>query len=147
MSIQVQRQRLQHGQWLKVSTEARMVFIIMIVSLASHFHRNHSVTENYVWESLADSKISSFRSWSTSCTLFFPSISTSEDLYIYWNGFSKPHWNDDLGNRHWFELLRLFSTVKNLYLSKEFTKHVAPAQQELVVGGMHKCCRTCRIYF
>jgi hypothetical protein len=41
--------------------------------------------------------------------------STSEDLYIYWDGFSKPNWNDDLGNRRWFELLRLFSTVKNLY--------------------------------
>jgi hypothetical protein len=69
------------------------------------------------------------------CTLFFLPFPTSEDFYIYWDGFSKPHWNDDLGNWRWFELLRVFSAVKNLYLSKEFTKHVAPALQELVVGG------------
>jgi hypothetical protein len=35
-----------------MGTEARMVFIIMIVSFASHFHRSHLVTEN---QSLADS--------------------------------------------------------------------------------------------
>jgi hypothetical protein len=71
--------------------------------------------------------------------LFLPSTSTSEDLYIYGNEFSKLHWNDNLENTRWFELLRLFTPVKNLYpsISKEFTKHVqvAPALQELVVVG------------
>jgi len=43
---------------------------LMIASLASYFHRSHLVTENYVWESLADSQISSFRSWSLSIPCF-----------------------------------------------------------------------------
>jgi hypothetical protein len=70
------------------------------------------------------------------CTLFLPSIYSLEDLYIYEDprGHSSQDWNY-MENTRWFELLRLFTAVKNLYVSKEFTKHFAHALQGLVVGG------------
>ena len=56
---------------------------------------------------------------------------TSEDLYIYKN--IDPDWQeDDIEGTLWLELLRPFTAVKNLYLSKEIASSIAPALRQLV---------------
>ena len=62
----------------------------------------------------------------------FPSVSTLEDLYINEHPSAKPNWQDNIDNAVWLELLCLFPSVKNLYLSEEFARRIAPALQELV---------------
>src|SRR5260221_13245198 len=49
-----------------------------------------------------------------------------------------PHWHDDMENTQWLELLHPFSTVKDLYLSKEVALRVASALQELSEGRVTK---------
>jgi len=39
---------------------------------------------------------------------------------------------DDLENNQWLELFHSFTTVKNLYLSREFVPRIVPTLQELV---------------
>jgi hypothetical protein len=68
------------------------------------------------------------------CTLFLPSTSALEDLYIYKWEDSKPDWKDNAENAPWLTLLHPFTTVKNLYLSKDLAPRVLPALQELVGG-------------
>ena len=62
-------------------------------------------------------------------TSFFPSIHMVERLYIrgdrYWG-------EDDNENMQWLDVFRPFTAVKNLYVSKELTKRIACALQELV---------------
>jgi hypothetical protein len=43
----------------------------------------------------------------------------------------QPQWQVNVENTQWLELLRRFTTVKSLSLSKEFTPRVVPALQEL----------------
>ena len=89
-----------------------------------------------------DWQISSLEQVCTSC---LPPLSSTEDLYIYpdpysrphWqnnNPFSRPHWQDNIENSLWLELLHPFTAVKNLYLSEESAPFIAPALQELVEG-------------
>jgi hypothetical protein len=54
-----------------------------------------------------------------------------EHLDISEHHYSKPEWQDDIENIQWLELLHSFSTVKNLYLSKQVVARVAPALQQL----------------
>jgi hypothetical protein len=66
------------------------------------------------------------------CKTSLPLLSTVEDLYI---GYSRLVWkNDAIENTLWLELLLSFTSVKNLYLSKEFAPGIATALQELVGG-------------
>ena len=76
-----------------------------------------------------DWQVSSLEQIFTSC---LPSLSTLEDLYIFQASHSHPHWQDNLENTLWLELLHLFSTVKHLYLSEEFAPRIGSALQELV---------------
>ena len=66
------------------------------------------------------------------CTLCLPPLFTTEDLYIHEDPYSRPHWQDNIENTLWLELLLPFATVKNLYLSKEFAPRIVSALQELV---------------
>ena len=70
------------------------------------------------------------------CTLCLPSLSMLEDLYIskHEYGTRKPHWQDNIDNALWLELLHPFTGVKNLYLSEEFARRIVPALKELVEG-------------
>jgi hypothetical protein len=61
-----------------------------------------------------------------------PTISTTEDLHIYPDPYSEPHWQDNIEDSLWLELLHPFIAVKNLYLSEEFAPLIVPALQELV---------------
>ena len=68
------------------------------------------------------------------CTSTFPSLPMLKDLFIFEHGGRPPHWQDDVENTLWLELLHPFAAVKNLYLSKKYIPRIAPALQELVGG-------------
>ena len=68
------------------------------------------------------------------CTSCLPPLSTLEDLYMYETqyGPDRQESQDNLENALWMELLSPFAAVENLYLSRKFAPHIAPALQELV---------------
>ena len=69
------------------------------------------------------------------CTSSLPPLSTLQDLYM--SGRPWPQdWKDNIDYEQWQGLLHSFTTVKNLYLSKELAPCVVPTLQELVVGSM-----------
>jgi hypothetical protein len=70
------------------------------------------------------------------CTSSLPPLSTLEDLYISEDREHPPNWQDDVEDTIWLELLHSFAAVKNLYVSKKFAPHIAPALQELVGGRL-----------
>ncbi len=63
-----------------------------------------------------------------------PLIHTTEHLYIHITNYlpPPPHWQDDIEDGQWLEVLHPITSVKNLYLSWELTPSIAPALQELV---------------
>jgi hypothetical protein len=86
-----------------------------------------------------------------SCSSSFPQalITTVERLYIWYWPDDRP---DNIENSKWLELLRPFSSVKGLYLSRELVPCIAatlqgltgervtevlPALQEILVEGIH----------
>jgi hypothetical protein len=58
-------------------------------------------------------------------------LSGLERLTVCDNRYLPPHWQDDIENTQWIELLHPFATVKDLYLSDKVALRVAPALQEL----------------
>jgi hypothetical protein len=70
------------------------------------------------------------------CTSCLPLLSMLEDLYISEHRTWQPHWQDNIENTLWLELLHPFTGVKNLYLSEEFARRIGPALKELVEGRM-----------
>jgi hypothetical protein len=55
-----------------------------------------------------------------------------EQVYIYESRYSQLRLQDDIENGQWLEIFRPFTAVKDLYLSREFALHIAPALQGLV---------------
>jgi hypothetical protein len=69
------------------------------------------------------------------CTLSLPLLSTMENLYIHEHLRSNLFdGKDGIENTEWLELLLPFTDVKNLYLSQQFARRIAPALQELTGG-------------
>ena len=68
------------------------------------------------------------------CTSSMPLLSTTENLYIYEPLQSQLDWEDGIENTECLDLLRPFTTVKSLYLSKQFTPRIARALQDLTGG-------------
>jgi hypothetical protein len=68
------------------------------------------------------------------CTTCLPPLSTTEDVYIYSAMYWQSNRQDNIENSLWLELLRSFTAVKNLYVSKEFAPLIVPALQELVAS-------------
>jgi hypothetical protein len=67
---------------------------------------------------------------------FMPTV---EHLYLDLNVLPEKHhqlsWQDDIETSQWLEVLRpLTSAVKDLYICREFTPHIAPTLKELVGG-------------
>jgi hypothetical protein len=64
------------------------------------------------------------------CSSSFPHvlIPTVERLYIR----SDSHWQDDIENGQWLELFHPFISVKDLYISSDFTPCITPALKDLV---------------
>ena len=67
------------------------------------------------------------------CSSSFPQalIPTVERLYIQ-SGSWRMQWQDGIENSQWLEFFLPFSGVKDLYISREFAPHIAPALQVLV---------------
>ena len=63
------------------------------------------------------------------CNSSIPPLPTLEQLTI--NGDRVRLWQDDIGAPQWLELLRPFTRVKDLVLSRRLVRPVAPALQEL----------------
>jgi hypothetical protein len=91
-----------------------------------------------------DWQISSLEQVCTSC---LPPLSKLEDLYISEHGTWEPHWQDNIDNTLWLELLHPFTGVKNLYLSEEFARRIVPALKELVEGRMTEVLPTLQNIF
>ena len=68
------------------------------------------------------------------CALCLPSFSVLEDLHISEQRRRQRHWQDNVENTQWLELLHPFAAVKHLFLSEEITRRIVPVLQELVGG-------------
>jgi hypothetical protein len=71
------------------------------------------------------------------CTMCFPPLPTVENLrlgYFDEDLYPNLNWKVDVENNEWLELLRLFTAVKNLYLSEEFQPYMASILQKLDGG-------------
>ena len=99
------------------------------VRFSTEFLFPHEVLEVNISCRELDWQVSSLEQVLTSC---MPPLSALEDLYIFQAFYSDPHWQDNLENTSWLELLHPFSAAKNLYLSEEFAPRVGSALQELV---------------
>ena len=55
--------------------------------------------------------------------------------YLYIRELFEVHWQDDIENGQWLEVLRPFTAVKELYLSREFGPRIAPVLKELIEEG------------
>jgi hypothetical protein len=66
-------------------------------------------------------------------TSFSPLLSMLDNLFIYEVEYLQPRWQDSIENTQWLELLRPFTAVESLYVSKEFVPGIITAVlQELV---------------
>ena len=65
-------------------------------------------------------------------TLILPSIYRVENLYIYRPRYLPLEREDEVENGQWLEIFRLFRTVKNLYVTKEFARYIFPSLKKLV---------------
>ena len=54
-----------------------------------------------------------------------------ERLFIE-SGSWQQHWQEDIENDQWLELLHPFSAVKDIFISSELTPHILPALQDVV---------------
>ena len=66
------------------------------------------------------------------CSLSFPhAFLTVEHLYIE-GKIPEYYWQDGIESSHWLDLLRPYTAVKDLYLSRELMPHIVPVLQQLV---------------
>jgi hypothetical protein len=65
------------------------------------------------------------------CNSCLVTLSGLERLSVCDGRYEPPHWQDDIENTQWIELLHPFVTVKDLYLSDEVALRVSTALQEL----------------
>ena len=116
---------------LKAQDEARVFFSDLFARVALPRTFDDGVLELTILCSQSDWQLSSL---AQVCSSSFPQalIHTVEDLYISEIGFSRVPWQDDLGSSQWLELLHPFTAVRDLKISWDFTRHIAPALQELV---------------
>jgi len=115
---------------LKAYNEVRMIFSGWCATIALPGRDNDLGLELRISCRQSDWQLSSL---AQVCTSSFPQalIPMLEHLYILEDEFPRPRWQDDLGNDQWLELFRPFTTVKNLYLSREFVPRIVPTLQEL----------------
>ena len=67
---------------------------------------------------------------------FLPSIHMVEHLYIYRSRDLPSQWEDNIEDVHWEEFFLSFTAVRNLYVSKKFTKCITFALQQLDGGTL-----------
>ena len=115
---------------LKVLEDARVLFDhdTARVTLASQTFGHRDFTVEISCEE-PDRQLSTLAQIFTSS---LPPVSTLEDLYILEEEDSQLDWQNNIEIRAWLELLRPFTGVKDLHLSKQFLPRIAPALQVLV---------------
>jgi hypothetical protein len=92
--------------------------------------RSQTVGTTWIHLSVSCSKLDrQLSSLSQVCASTLPTLPNLENLHI--SEHYTQYLQDDIENIQWLELLRPFSTVKNVYLSKQVVTRVAPALQEL----------------
>ena len=70
------------------------------------------------------------------CGSSFPQSLIPPVEYLYIEGRQvELHWQDDIENIQWLELLQPFTGVKELYLSQAFGPHIVPVLKELIEEG------------
>ena len=77
----------------------------------------------------------SFLTQMCNLSFFQDLIPAVEHLYIQdlpIHSVSEPSWQEDIEGSQWLELLRPFTAVNDLYISKKFVPRIVPALQELV---------------
>ena len=66
------------------------------------------------------------------CNSSMPPLPTLESLCIHEGQYFRPQWHNNMEHAQWLELLRRFSSVKDLVLSKKLVQLVAPALREII---------------
>ena len=69
------------------------------------------------------------------CTASFPLLSRTEKLFICEEYNLQVDWEYNAQDIRWLELLRPFTALRNLYLSKQFAPHFASALREISGDG------------
>jgi hypothetical protein len=70
-----------------------------------------------------------------------------ESLYIGGGRYDERDRQYRIENTQWLDFLGPFTTVKNLYLSKEFAPRIAPVLQQLVGGRVTEVLPTLKCIF
>ena len=115
---------------MKALEKAHVVFYgnAAVVDLSSlTFGKNENLRVRILCSEL-DWQVSSMEQVCTSCLPLLP----TSDLHIDGNPHDRQHWQGNVENVLWLRLLHPFTSVKNLYLSKEIARRIVPALQELV---------------
>ena len=99
------------------------IMLRLVSSKVAHFHSIHTSVPFLIALILQLQLLSLAQVCRSSFLRTFLSL---ESLYICEDGYPRLGWQDDIGNAQWMELLQLFTAVKNLILSKEFTPCIAP---------------------
>ena len=120
-----------HTPMLKGLKKARVTFEdgAATVSLSSQIYAKDGELGVTIPCRELDWQVSSMEQVCSSC---LPPLLNLERLYIYENPRWRQHWQDNIENALWLELLHPFTSVKNLFLSKEIARRIVPALQELV---------------
>jgi hypothetical protein len=67
------------------------------------------------------------------CRSFLPAFAMAKRLYIYQNGGTwQQRWKHGVQDSHWLQLLHFFTDAKDLYVSRDITRHILPVLKELV---------------
>jgi len=66
------------------------------------------------------------------CNSSLPRLPTLESLCIHEGQYFQPQWHNNMEHAQWLELLRPFSSVKDLVLSENLVQLVAPALREII---------------
>jgi hypothetical protein len=118
---------ISRAERLRSHSRARMTFYHDAVEL-SHITASRPGLELTILCNATDWQLYSL---TQICDPRFLSLFNLEHLEICEAPYSQPHWQEDVENTQWLDLLRLFTTVKSLSISEEFTPRVVPALQEL----------------
>ena len=115
---------------VKALEKARITFEgdAATVGLSSLTSGKYETLEVNISCSELDWQVSSMEQVCSSCLPPLPTL----DLHIEGNPHYRQHWQGNVENALWLQLLHPFTSVKNLYLSEEIAQRIVPALQELV---------------
>jgi hypothetical protein len=124
---------ISHVPGFRANAEAKVLFTDSAVAI-----KLTSWTIDEGWSNVTIRSEESVSSLSHICTPSFPPLSTLEHLYIYeFRGIDDDSdWEGGFEDTELLELLRPFTAVKNLYISKILQLRIVACLQDLIHGGM-----------